>query len=88
MWSPGTLLHVRSQRVDDVFERGARKAQSVNNRRRKARLALVISVRQTGYGTKGPKWDVLLLASDRLLELKDVWKYEDWFVVHKDPRHE
>lgn len=84
MWSPGTLLHVRSQRVDAVFE-GGRRGSIGSDKRRKARLALVISVRQTGYGTKGPKWDALLLSHDRLLELKDVWKYEDWFIVHKDP---
>lgn len=88
MWSPGTLLHVRSERVDDVFERGGQRSFPSNRKRRKAKLALVISVRQTGYGTKGPKWDVLLLGADRLVELRDVWRYEDWFVVHKDPRHE
>lgn len=60
---------------------------SLSDPRQKARLGLVISVRQTGYGTKGPKWDALLLTSDRLIELKDVWKYEDWFYVHRDPRH-
>lgn len=88
MWSPGTLLHVKSQRVDDVFERGGQRGFPTGNKRRKAKLALVISVRQTGYGTKGPKWDVLLLGADRLVELRDVWRYEDWFVVHKDPQHD
>lgn len=87
MWSPGTLLHVRSQRVDDVFERGGSRGFPTGNKRRKGKLALVISVRQTGYGTKGPKWDALILGMDRLIELKDVWRFEDWFVVHRDPSH-
>lgn len=88
MWSPGTLLHVRSERVDAVFERGGERSFSTGNKRRKAKLALVISVSKTGYGTKGDKWDALILGSDRLIHLRDVWKFEDWFVVHKDPRHD
>lgn len=84
MWSPGTLLHIKSQRVDDVVDRGGVRGFNVN-KRRKAKLALVISVRQTGYGTKGPKWDALLLACGRIVGLKDVWKFEDWFIVHKEP---
>lgn len=85
MWSPGTLLHIKSQRVDDVLERRGVRGIHADNKRRKARLALVIGVNETGYGTKGPKWDALILSCDRLVELKDVWKFEDWFVVHKDP---
>lgn len=86
MWNPGTFIHVKGKHVDDVFERGGKRGFPTEAKNRGARIGLVISVRQTGYGTLGPKWDVIILSHGRILDIRDAWKLEDMFVVHKEPK--
>jgi len=76
MWAPGTLLQIKRS-YDDNFRR-VDSRQPVN-------LAIVISVRQTGYGTKGDKWDALIMRSGELMQLKDAWKIQDHFHIHWKP---
>lgn len=83
MWSPGTFLHVKGKHIEDVFDRGDKRSWKRAEQNTKTRFGLVISVRETGYGTKGPKWDALILSHGRLIELRDAWQLEDMFIVHR-----
>ncbi len=71
MWKPGTLLYTTNATVL------RRCCQSADDESWRPRYALVLSVRKTGYGTKGNKWDALLLAEGKVFAFDDAWKQAD-----------
>lgn len=75
MWKPGTLLRVKLGRLAESRFAGVFVEQA------KPQFAIVISVTETGYGTKGIKWNALALADARLITLINAWKREGWFQV-------
>lgn len=62
MWKPGMLLH-----HDVGWVR-------CNGRLIDKGYCLVISVTKTGFGTKGNKWDALLLTHSGLITVNNAWK--------------
>ena len=91
MLYPGTLFQLKASRISEASRYGPM-AQLVTistkkgSTRYRAKLALIISVRETGYGTKGPKWDALVMSGGTLVEITGAWKIEDWFHVYKDSK--
>jgi hypothetical protein len=76
MWSPGTFLHLRKEYVNSIL------GFSRSSTAPRATTALVIAIRETGFGTRGRKWDALLLINGYIFEVEDAWKKEDMFYVH------
>ena len=70
MWAPGTLVYIYGIHTWAVLGR----TPHDNEKRPKAIAALVIATRETGFGTKGHKWDSLILTHGVVIEVNDVWK--------------
>ncbi len=91
MWKPGTIIIASNPRAINTLERlrTGRLADYltlISSEKKldvRVRHALVISVQQTGYGTKGYKWDALLLYGGFLLALKSSNKVADLFDTHE-----
>lgn len=43
-------------------------------------VAIVIAVRQTGYGTRGPRFDALVMKAGRLIEIKGLTGHQNVIV--------
>jgi hypothetical protein len=84
MWKPGTLLHIRGERLEEVMKGGIKLWNA--DRKKQAQIGLVVAVIETGWGSSvGAKWNALLFTCDKLINLKDVQRYEDWFIIHRIP---
>jgi len=71
MWRPGTLLFTTHSTIVRQCQ------QPAEDQLWRPRFVLVIGVNKTGYGTKGDKWDALLLAEGKLFTFHEAWRHAD-----------
>ena len=49
-------------------------------------LYFVVSVKETGFGTLGPKWSAVCVTnSGKLMKLYDIWRREEYYHVIWEP---
>lgn len=49
-------------------------------------LDLIVCVRETGFGPKGPKSSVTIMThAGKLFQIDNVWMYEHWYTIVSVP---
>jgi hypothetical protein len=82
MWVPGTMLRLRNVQArlvgatpTDVDDEGCNVWPTYT-------YALVVAIKETGYGTRGKKFDALVVADGRVVHWVNAWREEDRIEVH------
>lgn len=68
MWNPGDML------IIPVYDDKAGIDDDF--------VAIVVAVKDTGWGTLGQKWDALILHRERIVTVRDAWR-KRWRIVEK-----